>query len=225
MGRAADKKKCNMATKQKLNNINSLLEKKRHDTCSTEGRGLNQEIVGERLNRYIDAVNKNNVDIPSHYRFAHKPQTVCANMERIIKGTLEQYDMEQNRLEEEFFANRQRYNLRSNGENIIEEEIWVDNRFNAIEEEAIIEEAIDGDLPGGNDNNNNNNNPPAIVDHRNLPRTSKFIKLSELVQERSKQFKKRYRFLKHRQRSDRAKDLLASVLAMCVDKKAIIRRS
>ena len=115
-------------------------------------------------------------------------------MERTINKELVAYDEEQNRLEVEYFANWRRYNLRSNANDIVEEEIWVDNQFNAIEEEAIDsnnnieEEAIDSnnniDIP--------NQQPPAIVDHRNLPRTSKFIKLSELVQERSKNYYKRY---------------------------------
>ena len=48
-------------------------------------------------------------------------------MERSINSTLESFDEEQNRLEEEFFANRRRYNLRSNGGAIVDEEIWVDN--------------------------------------------------------------------------------------------------
>ena len=39
-------------------------------------------------------------------RFApNKPYKVCANQERLINLELEEYDIEQNRLEEEYFAN------------------------------------------------------------------------------------------------------------------------
>ena len=182
MGRPGDNKKCDAATKKKLKIIQAMCGRDPHNTCSDKGCTVN--VDGDQLNAYIHAMKQKRKDVSE--RFApNKPYKVCANQERLINLELEEYDIEQNRLEEEYFANRQRYNLRSNGENIIEEEMWVDNRFNAIEEEAI-------DLPGGNNNNNNNNNPPAIVDHRNLPRTSKFIKLSELVQERSKKYYKRY---------------------------------
>ena len=103
-----------------------LCGKAPHESCGLKGRGLSVQIDGDRLNAYTDAL-KEQAPKLSDYRFTAKPYTVCANMERTINKELVAYDKEQNRLEEEYFANRRRYNLRSNADDIVEEEIWVDN--------------------------------------------------------------------------------------------------
>ena len=148
-------KKCNGDTKQQLRMIHMLCGKAPHESCGLKGRGLSVQIDGNRLNAYTECLNAQAPKL-TDYRFTAKPYTVCANMERTINKELVAYDKEQNRLEEEYFANQRRYNLCSNANNIVEDEIWVDNQFNAIEEAIVEEEAIDsidsGRSPGTGQN-------------------------------------------------------------------------
>ena len=75
--------------------------------------------------------------------------------EKNINKTLMKYDEEQNKREEEHFANK--YNLRSNPD--FEEDVYVGDWFVAIEEEDDEE-----DLPAKGKNNNIGVNPPVDRD-------------------------------------------------------------
>lgn len=187
MGCSSDARKCYTATKKQLKFFHLLSRKDVHECCSKEKKNIRQ-INGKRLNIYIDILKETQIADALDYRFADKPYKICANMEQTINKVLVAYNAEQIRKEEQHFANLQQYNLRSNGNHILEEEIWVDNCFNAIEEEEE-EQASDPDqstgsnlLAGGNNNNsNNNNNRPPTASHQNLPRTSKLKELLQVV--------------------------------------------
>ena len=157
----------------------------------------------------MDAININNIDLSAH-RFPPKSiHHICSTMELTINNSLETYDEDNINLEEEHFAIMlNHYNLRSNPN--FEEDVYVDDRFLAIEEEEEEEEAINPLASGGNNNNISGVNPPVgrdpptgpptdqpptppstppdpptAADHRKKPRKGKHLTLLKLIQDRS----------------------------------------
>ena len=60
---------------------------------------------------------------------------------------------------------------------------------------------------------------PPTEDHRKKPRKGKRLTLLKLIQDQSNQFIKRTKYLTAETRSNRCRDVLATLLAMTVDKK------
>lgn len=64
-------------------------------------------------------------------------------------------------------------------------------------------------------------NPPTADDYSKKPRQGKYLTLLKLIQDQSDQFIKPTKYLEAETRSNRYRDVLATLLAMTVDKKEL----